>query len=66
MGTSRHLQDQAARLANYRRAAQIFVDEVPMLIVLQPERLVAFKRDLRCKARGDGAIVVYDTESMRQ
>jgi hypothetical protein len=36
------------------------MDEVPVLIVLQPEKTFALKKDLTWKARSDEIVVVYD------
>jgi hypothetical protein len=33
---------------------------VPVLIVLQPEKTFALKKDLQWKARSDEIVVVYD------
>ena len=37
-----------------------FLDEVPVLIVLQPEKTFALKKGLNWKARSDEVVVVYD------
>jgi peptide/nickel transport system substrate-binding protein len=60
MGEARFLQDPKKRDAHYREAAKIFLDEVPVLIVLQPEKTFALKKDLNWKARSDELVVVYD------
>jgi len=60
MGEARVLQDPQKRDANYKKAAEIFLDEVPVLIVLQPEKTFALKKDLQWKARSDEIVVVYD------
>ena len=60
MGEARVLQDAHKRDANYKQAAEIFLDEVPVLIVLQPEKTFALKKDLQWKARSDEIVVVYD------
>jgi peptide/nickel transport system substrate-binding protein len=60
MGEARFLQDPKLRDAHYKQAAQIFLDEVPVLIVLQPEKTFALKKDLNWKARSDEVVVVYD------
>jgi peptide/nickel transport system substrate-binding protein len=64
MGEARFLQDPRQRDALYREAANIFLDEVPVLIVLQPEKIFALKKDLRWKARSDEIVVVYDIKAM--
>jgi peptide/nickel transport system substrate-binding protein len=60
MGEARFVQDPKTRDALYKQAAKIFLDEVPVLIVLQPEKTFALKKDLSWKARSDEVIVVYD------
>jgi peptide/nickel transport system substrate-binding protein len=60
MGEARFLQDPKRRDAQYKQAANIFLDEVPVLIVLQPEKTFALKKDLNWKARSDEIVVVYD------
>jgi peptide/nickel transport system substrate-binding protein len=60
MGEARILQDQQKRDEYYKQAARIFLDEVPVLIVLQPEKTFALKTELQWKARSDEIIVVYD------
>jgi peptide/nickel transport system substrate-binding protein len=60
MGEARYLQDQKKRDEAYKQAAKIFLDEVPVLIVLQPEKTFALKKDLSWKARSDEIVVVYD------
>jgi peptide/nickel transport system substrate-binding protein len=60
MGEARILQDPQKRDENYKKAANIFLDEVPVLIVLQPEKTFALKKDLQWKARSDEIVVVYD------
>jgi peptide/nickel transport system substrate-binding protein len=60
MGEARFLQDPKMRDAHYKQAAQIFLDEVPVLIVLQPEKTFALKKDLNWKARSDEIVIVYD------
>jgi peptide/nickel transport system substrate-binding protein len=60
MGEARFLQDPKQRDAHYKQAAKIFLDEVPVLIVLQPEKTFALKKDLNWKARSDEVVVVYD------
>ena len=60
MGAARVLQDPKQRDAYYKRAAQIFLEEVPVLIVLQPEKTFALKKELQWKARSDEIVVVYD------
>jgi peptide/nickel transport system substrate-binding protein len=60
MGAARFLQDQQKRDEHYRQAAKIFLDEAPVLIVLQPEKTFALKKDLVWKARSDEIVVVYD------
>jgi peptide/nickel transport system substrate-binding protein len=60
MGEARFLQDTKRRDAQYKQAANIFLDEVPVLIVLQPEKTFALKKDLNWKARSDEIVVVYD------
>jgi peptide/nickel transport system substrate-binding protein len=60
MGEARSLQDAQKRDALYKQAAKIFLDEVPVLIVLQPEKTFALKKDLNWKARSDEIVVVYD------
>jgi peptide/nickel transport system substrate-binding protein len=60
MSGARFLQDPKMRDAHYRQAAKIFLDEVPVLIVLQPEKTFALKKDLNWKARSDEVVVVYD------
>ena len=60
MGEARFLQDSKKRDELYKQAAKIFLDEVPVLIVLQPEKTFAFKKDLDWKARSDEIVVVYD------
>ena len=60
MGEARVLQDPKQRDAYYKRAAQIFLEEVPVLIVLQPEKTFALKKELQWKARSDEIVVVYD------
>jgi ABC-type transport system substrate-binding protein len=57
---ARILQDQQKRDEYYKQAARIFLDEVPVLIVLQPEKTFALKTELQWKARSDEIIVVYD------
>jgi peptide/nickel transport system substrate-binding protein len=65
MGQARRLHDQEARGAAYKQAATIFLDDVPVLIVLQPETIVALRNDLHWKARGDGVVTVYDIARSR-
>jgi peptide/nickel transport system substrate-binding protein len=60
MSEARYLQDPKQRDADYKQAAKIFLDEVPMLIILQPEKTFALKKDLHWKARSDEIVVVYD------
>lgn len=60
MGEARFLQDPKQRDAHYKQAAKIFLDETPMLIILQPEKTFALKKDLNWKARSDEIVVVYD------
>jgi peptide/nickel transport system substrate-binding protein len=60
MGEARFLQDAPKRDALYKQAAKIFLDEVPVLIVLQPEKTFALKKDLNWKARSDEIVVVHD------
>ena len=60
MGEARFLQYAPQRDALYKQAAKIFLDEVPVLIVLQPEKTFALKKDLSWKARSDEIVVVYD------
>jgi peptide/nickel transport system substrate-binding protein len=60
MAEARFLQDQKQRDEHYKKAAKIFLDEVPVLIVLQPEKTFALKKDLSWKARSDEIVVVYD------
>jgi peptide/nickel transport system substrate-binding protein len=60
MGEARFLQDPKKRDELYKQAAKIFLDEVPVLIVLQPEKTFALKKDLVWKARSDELVVVYD------
>jgi ABC-type transport system substrate-binding protein len=60
MGEARSLQPQAARQALYTQAAQIFLDEVPVLIVLQPEKIFALRKGMNWQARGDAVVVVDD------
>jgi len=60
MGEARFLQDQKKRDEHYKQAAKIFLDEVPVLIVLQPEKTFALKKNLNWKARSDEIVVVYD------
>ena len=60
MGEARVLQDQKQRDEHYKKAASIFLDEVPVLIVLQPEKTFALKKDLQWEARSDEIVVVYD------
>jgi peptide/nickel transport system substrate-binding protein len=60
MGEARFLQDPTRRDALYKQAAKIFLDEVPVLIVLQPEKTFALKKDLNWKARSDEIVVVHD------
>jgi peptide/nickel transport system substrate-binding protein len=54
----RHLHDRQARTAMYRHAAEILLDEVPVLIILQPEKSFGLKKGLHWKARGGGVVVV--------
>jgi peptide/nickel transport system substrate-binding protein len=65
MGEARFLQDPKQRDAHYKQAAKIFLDEVPALIVLQPEKTFALKKDLSWKARSDEIVVVYDIRPAR-
>ena len=60
MGEARFLQDPKKRDALYKQAAKIFLDEVPVLVVLQPEKTFALKKELSWKARSDEIVVVYD------
>jgi len=60
MGEARFMQDPKLRDAHYKQAAKIFLDEVPVLIVLQPEKTFALKKDLHWQARSDEIVVVYD------
>jgi peptide/nickel transport system substrate-binding protein len=60
MGEARFLRDPQKRDALYKQAAKIFLEEVPVLIVLQPEKTFALKKDLNWKARSDEIIVVHD------
>jgi ABC-type transport system substrate-binding protein len=65
MGEARVLQDQQKRDEYYKKAANIFLDEVPVLIVLQPEKTFALKKDLQWKARSDEIVVVYDMKPVK-
>jgi peptide/nickel transport system substrate-binding protein len=65
MGEARFLQDAQKRDALYKQAAKIFLDEVPVLIVLQPEKTFALKKDLHWKARSDEIVVVYDIKPVK-
>jgi ABC-type transport system substrate-binding protein len=65
MGEARILQDQQKRDEYYKKAANIFLDEVPVLIVLQPEKMFALKKELQWKARSDEIIVVYDIKPIK-
>ncbi|MBI3326405.1 MAG: hypothetical protein HYZ81_06860 [Nitrospinae bacterium] len=60
MGEARFLQDPKKRDANYKQAAKLFLEEVPVLIILQPEKTFALQKDLHWKARSDEIVVVYD------
>jgi peptide/nickel transport system substrate-binding protein len=60
MGEARFIQDSQMRDVHYKQAAKIFLDEIPVLIVLQPEKTFALKKDLNWKARSDEIVVVYD------
>jgi peptide/nickel transport system substrate-binding protein len=60
MGEARFLQDPKKRDEHYKQAAKIFLDEVPVLIVLQPEKTFALKKELNWKARSDEVVVIYD------
>jgi peptide/nickel transport system substrate-binding protein len=66
MGEARYLQDQKKRDEHYKQAAKIFLDEVPVLIVLQPEKTFALKKDLSWKARSDEIVVVYDIKPAKR
>jgi len=65
MGEARILQDQQKRDEHYKKAASIFLDEVPVLIVLQPEKTFALKKELQWKARSDEIVVVYDIKPVQ-
>jgi len=65
MGEARILQDQQKRDEHYKKAASIFLDEVPVLIVLQPEKTFALKKELQWKARSDEIVVVYDIKPVK-
>ncbi len=65
MGEARVLQDQQKRDEYYKKAANIFLDEVPVLIVLQPEKTFALKKALQWKARSDEIVVVYDMKPVQ-
>ena len=65
MGEARILQDQQKRDEYYKKAASIFLDEVPVLLVLQPEKTFALKKDLQWKARSDEIVVVYDIKPVK-
>ncbi len=65
MGEARFLQDAKKRDEYYKQAAKIFLEEVPVLIVLQPEKTFALKKDLNWKARSDEIVVVYDIKPAR-
>jgi peptide/nickel transport system substrate-binding protein len=66
MGEARFLQDPKQRDAHYKQAAKIFLDEVPVLIVLQPEKTFALKKDLNWKARSDEVVVIYDIKPAKK
>jgi len=65
MGEARILQDAQKRDEHYKKAAIIFLDEVPVLIVLQPEKIFALKKELQWKARSDEIVVVYDIKPVK-
>jgi peptide/nickel transport system substrate-binding protein len=65
MGEARILQDQQKRDEHYKKAASIFLDEVPVLLVLQPEKTFALKKELQWKARSDEIVVVYDIKPVK-
>jgi peptide/nickel transport system substrate-binding protein len=65
MGEARILQDQQKRDEHYKKAASIFLDDVPVLIVLQPEKTFALKKELQWKARSDEIVVVYDIKPVK-
>ena len=60
MAEAQLLHDPTKRQARYQRAAEIFLDEMPVLIVLQPEELVAFRNELHWRARSDAVVRVSD------
>ena len=65
MGEARILQDQQKRDEYHKKAANIFLDEVPVLIVLRPEKTFALKKGLQWKARSDEIVVVYDMKPVK-
>lgn len=60
MAEAQLLHAPTKRQARYQQAAEIFLDEMPVLIVLQPEELVAFRNELHWRARSDAVIRVSD------
>jgi hypothetical protein len=65
MREARFVQEKQKRDEYYRKAAYIFLDEVPVLIVLQPEKTFALKQDLQWTARSDEIVVVYDIKPVQ-
>ncbi len=65
MAQARQLHDQEARAANYKQAATIFLDAMPLLIVLQPENIVALRKELRWQPRRDAIVKVDDIRPAR-
>jgi hypothetical protein len=44
----------------YKKAATIFMEEVPWLIIIQPEQLFAVKKTIKWKPRSDELIQFYE------
>jgi peptide/nickel transport system substrate-binding protein len=60
MDEVRSLHNQAMRRIRYQEAAQLFWEEVPVIVVLHPDRLFGLRKDLRWRVHGDGIVMVSD------
>jgi peptide/nickel transport system substrate-binding protein len=60
MDEVRSLHNQAARRIRYQQAAKLFWEEVPVIIVLQPDHIFGLRKDLRWREHGDGIVMVAD------
>jgi ABC-type transport system substrate-binding protein len=60
MSKARINQDVKKRDEMYKKAATIFMEEVPWLIIIQPEQLFAVKKTIKWKPRSDELIQFYE------